>query len=333
MSIINNIFKKTYVINLSQSHDRLIDMKNHLDSNYITWERFDAIDGNKLSKDEIEKNTTFMCKTLCSKQMIGCALSHKKLWEKIVDEDVDNALIIEDHIVFKEGFESILENAWKELPSDWDILFLGCGGLCDKNGYQDVSSVLFNLIKPYKNNKSIKKNNIIIPELPTGLYCYAISNKGCKKLLKRINKINFHIDYQISSNHDYINIYAVYPKLINLTRAKSIINTFNFPKSINKILNMFNDSNGITYSWYMNFTLFEIGNIPFNLWSFIFIFIGFIFLKYENVKIAMFILLLIEILHGIEIKSLTFLTLYLYIGIIFSFIFKNKMFKFRIERK
>jgi hypothetical protein len=58
---------------------------------------------------------------------IGCYLSHRSLYEKIVAEETDpNAchLVLEDDITFPENFKDLLAKTLIDIPSDWDIIYL-----------------------------------------------------------------------------------------------------------------------------------------------------------------------------------------------------------------
>lgn len=322
----NNFFDKVFVINMKRSSDRLQYMRNHLASRGIEWSRFEAVDGNKLDNQEIKQEIGFLCQTFCTPGMIGCALSHKRIWEKVLEENLNNALIMEDDIIISNDYENILSQSMSELPCDWDVLLLGCGGLCNnKNKSTDVSSFIFGLIQPYKNHKKLKlseKQNqnsihIFIPEFPTGFYCYAVSKKGCEKLLNISNKIHYHIDYQVATEFDKINIYAINPKLVKPRVGKSTINEINFPKSFNCILDKIEDSNGIPYSWYMNLTLFQWFGIPFNIWSIIFIVLGMGIKKYGQIRELIILIFLLELIRFD--KSLIYNLIYVILGHMFSF--------------
>lgn len=52
-----------------------------------TYERVSAVDGKKLCNADLLQNTSWLCRNvLCSRSMIGCALSHLKTWRRIVSK-------------------------------------------------------------------------------------------------------------------------------------------------------------------------------------------------------------------------------------------------------
>lgn len=314
--MINKYFDKVFVINLDRSPDRLENISKHLKSKNIIWSRFPAIDGQNISNSDIENEVGFLCRKFCSKSMIGCALSHKNIWKVALQQNLDKVLIMEDDIEFTDNYSQILQDAWKQLPNDWDILLLGCGGLCNKNKYSDFSEFLFNIIQPFKNQKTFNSKNIFIPELPTGFYCYAVSKRGCEKLLNIVEKINYHIDYQVSKNYDDLNIYAINPKIVYLTDTPSTIQQNSFPKSINYVLSNIKDSNKIPYSWYTNLVMFEWLGIPFNLWSIIFIILGMGVNRSIQIQNLIVLVFLLEFVYFD--KSLIYNLIYVLIGFTLS---------------
>lgn len=49
----NNIIEKTYVINLDRRKDRWENIQNNFKNTFLKLNRFPAIDGSKLSKEDI----------------------------------------------------------------------------------------------------------------------------------------------------------------------------------------------------------------------------------------------------------------------------------------
>jgi glycosyl transferase, family 25 len=94
------MINKAYVINLKRSTDRMEKMSKKLNKIGIKYERFDATDGSKLSDEEINSFTHPICrKYLCSKGMIGCAMSHYRLWKKQIAENQEWMFILEDDAI------------------------------------------------------------------------------------------------------------------------------------------------------------------------------------------------------------------------------------------
>ncbi len=195
------IIDRIYIINLKFRNERLINMKSlmnkiNIDKNKI--EIFEAIDGNELKDEYINSilsissldslnNTSKNHKDIRTKGAIGCYLSHYKIWEKVINENLNNVLIFEDDITTNIHSKEFNEYI-KELPEDYDVAMISWFTL-----WFDP------LVNPKKkeiiNNNWNKYNSVNL----WGCAAYMVSRKGAEKLVKDA----FPICYQVDS---YINI-------------------------------------------------------------------------------------------------------------------------------
>ncbi|XQF93946.1 glycosyltransferase family 25 protein (plasmid) [Pseudoalteromonas espejiana] len=81
-----------FVINLARSTKRLIQTTERLSAVNLTFKRIDAIDGNNLTDKQKHLNYSPQLNKqkyhyALSNGQIGCYLSHRKAWKKIVDEN------------------------------------------------------------------------------------------------------------------------------------------------------------------------------------------------------------------------------------------------------
>lgn len=163
-----------------------------------------------------DNNATGLCQEICSDEMIKQWNSHYKLWELIVKNNEDNVLILEDTAIPVGDLLEELMMISSQIPKDWDIIYLGCVGTCDKDSYTKK------LISLTDSNKALKANNkilpnVIIPSFPLGLYGYMISYKGAMKLIKNkeLSIARYYLDYYLAK---YVlsdmKVYAIYPHLI-----------------------------------------------------------------------------------------------------------------------
>jgi len=74
---------------------------------------------------------------------ISLILKHNHIWEKMINDNIDNVLVLEDDALFSENFVEEFNSYTKELPNDYDLLWVGsCCGLhapnitIDKHIYQ-----------------------------------------------------------------------------------------------------------------------------------------------------------------------------------------------------
>lgn len=286
----NNFIDNVYVINMDKDTDRLDKITKECNKFNIKFQRFTGIDSNTLSEKQKNKYITEFCKKYCTNGIIGCGISHIKIYKDVINNNYNNVLILEDDIYFKEDFHSILNNTIDELPNDYDILYIGYFGLSSKNTYND-HNYLLKILSNKKTEKNILKT-IYCPEFPLGTHAMIISNKGCKKLLQIMNKLYWHIDWQISFNNKDLKIYATKKRIVHQIWEQSCnSNMLSFPKYPNTLINNIYDSNKVPYSYYFNVSLIKIGNIIFKFWHIIFFILGLLNIKYLNLFIIIYFII------------------------------------------
>jgi len=104
---------RVFVINLKRSTDRRLRMETVLGSLGIPFEFFPGTDGKGLGKREIEAaydeaGVRRNIDRALSLNEIGCTISHRSLYRKIVDEGIERACILEDDIILDKAFPDVL---------------------------------------------------------------------------------------------------------------------------------------------------------------------------------------------------------------------------------
>ena len=192
---------KIFIINLKSRNDRLMKMRLlidtlNIDKNLI--EIFEAVDGMDITDSEINSTLSISAldtlynksnnhKDIRTKGAIGCYLSHYKIWEKVVNNNLDNVLIFEDDLILDVDIKEF-EEYLNSIPQDYDVAMLSW------------FSLWFDLLNNPKkkiiiNNYWNKYNSINVFSCGS----YLISRKGAEKLIKNA----FPICYQVDA---YINI-------------------------------------------------------------------------------------------------------------------------------
>ena len=90
-----------YVLNLEHNPERKQYMQNILQGIPITYEFFPAVYGKEIKNiDEVydEKESLRILKRKLNMGEIGCALSHRLIYKKMIDENISQALILEDDV-------------------------------------------------------------------------------------------------------------------------------------------------------------------------------------------------------------------------------------------
>jgi len=162
------IYDKIFIIHLERERFRKENIMQQFQKENITdYEFIRAVDG---QNDNLEKYNISVIpdwvepysSKIMTKGEIGCSLSHYNVWKRIVEEELNNALILEDDIVLCDHFSQNIEKKREEISNiNYDLLYLGRTPL-----------------KP-----ETQTDPIIIPKYSYGTHAYILSLSGAKKLL------------------------------------------------------------------------------------------------------------------------------------------------------
>jgi len=118
----------------------------------------------------------------------GVILSNLSIWLKMVNENVDKMLIMEDDVVFKDSSPQYISETFSDLPDDWDIVQIAAfsGGPAINDSFGKFNGPWF-----------------------IGNWCYGITLNGAKKLINIVNNSGASgpLDNFIGDNCDKLNIY------------------------------------------------------------------------------------------------------------------------------
>ena len=115
-STLNNFFSKIFCINIDRRTDRWQDnCLPQFEKFNLSVERISAVDGDEDIYD--------LGNPRCN-QLAG-AESHTNAIQKCKDENLDNALILEDDVIFADNLIEQFNSYIALLPSDWDIILFG----------------------------------------------------------------------------------------------------------------------------------------------------------------------------------------------------------------
>lgn len=122
---------KTFVINLDSNPERLHSITKQCERLGLSFERISAIRGRDLTLDE--KDNVYQVDankqsydSLLTDGEIGCYLSHIHCWKKIVDEELDYALILEDDAELLDSLPKYISELEKKITL-WDYIELSHG--------------------------------------------------------------------------------------------------------------------------------------------------------------------------------------------------------------
>ena len=295
MTFINRVCDKVYVINMDKDKERLKDFDSYMVSNNIKYERFPAVVGGKVKNDE---RLSDYCNSFCSDGAKGCALSHRTIWDIMIENNYKNILIFEDDAVVDEKFDSTFQNIWTHLPKDYDVVYFGSlfGGT--------DNSIINGVYKKIIGGPTEELNEFVYSTKGTiGTHCYMISLEGAKKFTNK--KINFHIDTQMMlwiKEYNYT-AYISHPNTVETSQDGSSISD-TYPILLNSILRNFTINNlkkPSTLDWSINEPLIKIGG--YNLTVLIFIFILIVSFLPPKYYFIIFIWLLAELIASRDLKN------------------------------
>jgi glycosyl transferase family 25 len=107
---------RAYVINLARSLDRRTHITAELKKTGLEYEFITAVDGRELDLDD----STIIDSALLAKNSFpagtaGCALSHLRTYQKIIADDLDEALILEDDVILPADVGNLVDAVARHL--------------------------------------------------------------------------------------------------------------------------------------------------------------------------------------------------------------------------
>lgn len=203
---------KIFVINLEKDKDRLDYMANSLSQfNFKNWERIDAVYGKYLP--DLEKYGKIL-----NPSQIGCYLSHLKTYQKIVDQNLDYGVILEDDVTLTEWFPK-LEEILQSVPKDFDVIWVGnCQGKWPRNPCNIIPDYDYDFLEHRKIGDyvyEITKDCLETDNYPIGCYGVVVSRSFAEKFLSIPFKDHFKrpIDNFLVENNS-LKRYMTVPSII-----------------------------------------------------------------------------------------------------------------------
>lgn len=278
--------QKAYVINLKKCRKRMFNFANHMASIGISFERWEAVNGADIKKNNT--NTNHICRNYtCTNGIIGCYLSHITLWKHIKQRYKEGWFLIfeDDSLITKSGVDNI-SNIFNEMQT-WppgyaypEMINLGCTVLCK-----------------YK----VITKNIFIPLTVNGVSCYLISVQGINNALHMLDRsINFHIDGTLFLKQlldRKLAYYSTHNFVKYSDNFQSTISSGSFPRLeadlLNSLLDIFTEDNHL----HIIYDTTILGNkITFNILLIFFIVVTSVMLSLEMYDLAVFYVL-IEVVY------------------------------------
>jgi len=172
--MLNEIFDRIVVINLDSRPDRLEQFDAQAKKFGIKYERFSAVAAHQ------KLPATWACKE-----------SHLSVIKQAVKDGVKRLFVFEDDALFDDKFDTKFPLFYKELPEDWDMLYLGAWHI---------------VCHPYK-------ENIVKMVESYSAHAYGINEHYMQDALSSAYKPN-PIDIALAAKHPHIKAYCAKPALV-----------------------------------------------------------------------------------------------------------------------
>ena len=198
---------KIMVVSMSSSMDRREHMERVLSRLEVEYEYIDAVDGKRLNKHEVESCYESIAAKECigrdlTAGELGCALSHKKIYQRMLKENISEVVVLEDDVALCEDFVKILRYR-QQFPKNWELVLLGHGDsrVTGRGAY----SCFFG-----KKHLFDEYHVVCFPHLAYGTVGYIINLAGARRLLEQLNWITMPIDH-LTGSRKHIEVYGIEP--------------------------------------------------------------------------------------------------------------------------
>ena len=197
-----------FAICMDREEQRKIDISKHLGSLNVEFSFSGAVDGHQLTDEQKELYSENHAIEHLGRPLalgeIGCYLSHTNIWQKIVQNDIDIAFVIEsDAVLSEETIDS-------------------CNALLQDSNYKELVMLYYRECFPsfWQQKKITKRSKLVkFSNKSACTTAYLVSNQGARKLLSRAFPISMPVDDYMTGgyiNKD-IDTYAVYPRNVEIT--------------------------------------------------------------------------------------------------------------------
>lgn len=226
--------------NLDSSNDRREAIEERFARAHITPERVSAIVGKDLQVDTLIKAGLYDAQAFMQKRQrdarpgeIGYHFSFLKYLSDAAQSPDELIVHFDDDAIFLPSLDKDLRAALDTVPSDWDVLFLGCnrdrivgkgGHILGFPGYEPIAGGDYSLC-PSENLTQMgattwyKLNRSCV----AGSYAVIVTAKKAQELLPLLLLMRAESDMALSNRFDDMNAYCIHPALVDVAPVLSTI--------------------------------------------------------------------------------------------------------------
>lgn len=242
IKILNNFFDAIYVITLKRAQERHIFFNKKLDG--LKYKIHWGVDGKKLDYEDLIAKGLYDSEK--AKKLrhdnndlilgeIGCALSHREVYSDMISNNYKKILVLEDDVYIDESSEKDLKLALRELPDNWESLYLGYKG---NDSLKDRRVQIYGrmlLIYPFLYLIGMKgyspvalrrkftrrySDHLDLSGYHFGTHAYGLTTEGAKRLLNYQTPITQAADHALATlcMKNKINCFNVRKKIMHQNR-------------------------------------------------------------------------------------------------------------------
>ena len=244
INTMNEYFDFIYVLTIERAKDRQEKIKKDLKGlNYSFFYGADKkdLDLKKLEEEEIYSPQGAKFQNRYNKEMtlgeIACSIGHKHIYEDVIKNGYEKALIMEDDVVFNFDEIANFSHLAEELPSNWELLYFDYAKH-EKRSIRSIfkiytyhiqkmlgglkwSHTMIRNLYPRKHSKYLHKSGYHY-----FASAYAITQSAAEKLIELQTPIQFPADHLLpyAVTNEIINGFITTNKLFNQQSQGNSIN-------------------------------------------------------------------------------------------------------------
>jgi glycosyl transferase, family 25 len=213
---LNDWADRVLVVSLARAHERRARVLERLGG--LDFEFFTATDKRELDRerlvaaglfDESATPRRFRHRREMNLGEIGCALSHRRIYEETVANGWSRVVVVEDDVVPRPEALAHLPAALAQLPAGWDLCYLGYWKNERPSAWAHVKRATYVALSPlrlvpWRTGEALRLlPSPFAPHLRrAGLHmcthAYAVSAEGARKLLAAQTPVAFRADWLLT---------------------------------------------------------------------------------------------------------------------------------------
>jgi len=207
-----------WIVSLARSVERRAIMADHLNSLGFPYEFVDAVDGSKLSAEELaatysEEEAFRLLGRPLTRGEIGCTLSHLELCRRLIDSGLEEAIVLEDDARLEPALREAVERR-NRLPEGWDLIHLHIGNP-DRLPIVSVWG---------KRSLGGSYRCVRFTTPVDGSYAYLLRRSGAEKILKHGYPVRLPADHYTGGSRRsnmHLNLYGIDPPVSSYRNFES----------------------------------------------------------------------------------------------------------------